>query len=129
MAESVRFSRRHLWVARFGAAFRLGVSDFLQRAVPDSHFVELTPRPGDRCAAGQPIGLIASGRSDYELRMPVSAEVTAVNEDLLWTFGAINADPYGAGWIAEGWFLDPAEYDALMDVDTYDDYTRDWARR
>jgi glycine cleavage system H protein len=54
--------------------------------------------------------------------MPVSGEVTAVNEDLPDVPEVLNSDPYGEGWMIKITIADPSELENLMDPTTYTAY-------
>ncbi len=51
--------------------------------------------------------------------MPVSGEVTEVNEALRADPSLANSDPLGAGWFFKVKLAAPAELDALMDETSY----------
>jgi glycine cleavage system H protein len=49
----------------------------------------------------------------------LSGKVVAVNAALQDNVGAINADPYGQGWLVQVRLSDPGEADLLMDAEEY----------
>ena len=53
--------------------------------------------------------------------MPVSGEVTEVNELLEETPEIVNSDPYGDGWMVKIKVSDASEADGLMSADEYKD--------
>ena len=55
--------------------------------------------------------------------MPVSGEVTAVNEDLRADPSLANSDPLGAGWFFKVRLAEPAQLDALMDEAAYNSFS------
>src|SRR5258708_3933549 len=50
---------------------------------------------------------------------PLSGEIVAVNEALSDNPQAINADPYGEGWLVKLRLADPGERDSLLDAAAY----------
>jgi glycine cleavage system H protein len=117
--ERYRYCHHHLWVNRVGRVARVGLTDFAQRQLGEVLFVEL-PDVDDELARDETFGEVESHRTTSELVMPVSGCVVAVNEDLEETPAAINADPYGRGWLVEVELSDPRELDELMDAEAYD---------
>jgi glycine cleavage system H protein len=53
--------------------------------------------------------------------MPVTGEITEVNEALRDDPALANTDPTGAGWFFKVKLANPAELDALLDKTGYDD--------
>jgi len=51
--------------------------------------------------------------------MPVSGEITAVNEKLADTPEVVNKDPYGEGWMIKIKLSDPAQLNDLLTADQY----------
>ena len=50
---------------------------------------------------------------------PLSGEILAVNQKAVDEPETVNDDPYGEGWLVRIRLSDPAEVEALLDVDTY----------
>lgn len=98
--ENLKYSKSHEWVEFLdGGAVRVGLSDHAQDALGDLVFVNL-PEVGDEVAAGESMGDVESVKAVSDIFCPVTGTVKAVNEMLLDTPEAINADPYGA-WLVE----------------------------
>jgi len=116
--EGFQYAEDHEWAKKEGAAVRIGISDYAQDQLGDIVFVEM-PDVGDDFAKGDEIGSLESVKAVSELFIPVSGEVTAVNEKLEDAPELINSDPFGDGWIIEVKPSDPAELDALMDSTAY----------
>jgi glycine cleavage system H protein len=55
--------------------------------------------------------------------MPVSGEVTEVNEKLADNPEIVNEDPYGEGWLIKIKLSDPSEADKLMSSEDYQQLT------
>ena len=56
-------------------------------------------KTGSKVTAGEPCGEVESTKSVSDIFAPVDGEVLEVNEELAENPGAVNADPYGAGWL------------------------------
>ena len=57
--------------------------------------------------------------------MPVSGEVTEVNEALRADPALANTDPLGAGWFFKVKLSDASQVDALMDETSYSQFSAD----
>ena len=115
--EHLRYTKSHEWVlfADDGSA-KVGLTDHAQDALGDLVFVNL-PQVGDALTCGEALGDVESVKAVSDVYSPVSGTVKAVNEDLLDTPEAINADPYGA-WLVE--VEDITDQEELLDAAAYE---------
>jgi glycine cleavage system H protein len=118
LSEDVHYTKDHEWARRKGEIFQIGITDFAQDQLGDIVFVEL-PAPGDRFKSGDEFGTVESVKAVSELFMPLSGEVTAINEALEDAPELVNNAPYTDGWMLEIKASDPSEYDQLMDRAAY----------
>jgi glycine cleavage system H protein len=109
------------WVLVDGDQAIIGVTDYAQDALSDIVFVEL-PSVGDSFSKEETFGTIESVKAAGDLHMPISGEVTAVNENLPDAPDTVNRDPYGAAWMLKVRINDPAELNELMDATAYEAY-------
>jgi glycine cleavage system H protein len=116
--EELRYSSEHEWVRVNGSTARIGITDFAQESLGDVVFVQL-PDVGLEIIAGASAAEIESTKSVSDVYVPVSGEVTAVNEALVGAPELVNQDPYGEGWILEVSLVTPSEVDQLMDAAAY----------
>jgi glycine cleavage system H lipoate-binding protein len=72
----------------------VGITDHAQDALSDIVYLEL-PNVGDSFGIGDTFGVVESVKAAADLYMPVSGDVTAVNEPLIDTPEALNKAPYG----------------------------------
>jgi glycine cleavage system H protein len=96
----------------------LGVTWYAQDALGEVVFCE-PPGVGATLTQDEPYAEVESVKAVSDVVAPLSGEVVEVNEALADEPGAINEDPYGAGWLVRVRLSDPAEVDALMDAETY----------
>jgi len=115
------YTKEDEWIKVDGDEATVGVSDHAQDALSDIVYLEL-PDVGDSFEMGDTFGVVESVKAAADLYMPISGEITAVNEDLIDTPETVNSDPYGAAWMVKNKFSNPAELDDLMDVETYTKY-------
>ena len=80
--------------------------------------------PGTDVAAGEPIGVVESSSTVFEVVAPVAGTVASINPAAENFPEQITADPYGGGWLVEirpseppgKPLLDAARYDLLSDA-------------
>ena len=109
------------WLRVAGDEATLGVTDYAQDALSDIVYVEL-PEVGDSFEAGDSFGVLESVKAASDLYMPITGEVTAVNEDLPDEPETVNTDPYQEGWMVKIKIGDMSELEGLMDPAAYADY-------
>jgi glycine cleavage system H protein len=112
------YSNADVWVKREGDRVRVGLTDFLQQKSGDVGFVTskgvgTVLAPDDELAAFETI------KVDLIVPTPLAGRIVATNDGLAERPELINSDPYGEGWLAE---IEPdnwADFDALLDAETY----------
>jgi glycine cleavage system H protein len=118
LPEDVRYTDDHEWVKESGDVMRIGVSDYAQDQLGDIVFIEL-PEVGDSFGEGDVFGTVESVKAVSELLMPISGEVTAINEALADQPELVNNAPYEGGWMIEIKTDDPAGITALKSKTEY----------
>jgi glycine cleavage system H protein len=113
-----RYTADHEWVLVDGSRARVGITDYAQDALGDVVFVQL-PERGVTVEAGESFSEVESTKSVSDIYAPLHGLVAEVNNDLVDAPQRINEDPYDAGWICVIEMNDPAEYDTLMDAESY----------
>ena len=94
----LQYTKDHEWVKIEGDNATIGVTDFAQSELGDIVYVEIETL-GDEIAADEVFGSIEAVKTVSDLFMPITAEVTEVNEDLESNPELVNEDPYGKGWM------------------------------
>jgi len=94
----LQYTAEHEWLRLDGDVVTIGITEFAASALGDVVFVGL-PDVGARLTAGQVCGEVESTKSVSDLYNPVDGEVVEVNAALADGPGAVNTDPYGAGWL------------------------------
>lgn len=112
------YTKEDEWIKVDGDEATVGVSDHAQDALSDIVYLEL-PDVGDSFEMGDTFGVVESVKAAADLYMPISGEITAVNEDLIDTPETVNSDPYGEAWLIKVKLNNPAELDEMMDADAY----------
>ena len=115
------YTKEDEWIKVDGGEATVGVTDHAQDALSDIVYLEL-PDVGDSFGMGDTFGVVESVKAAADLYMPISGEITAVNEDLVDAPETVNSDPYGAAWMVKVKIGDPSQLDDLMDADAYTKY-------
>lgn len=108
------YTAEHEWIDA-GDPATVGITAHAAQQLGDVVFVAL-PEVGRVLVAGEVFGEIESTKSVSDLFAPAAGEVVAVNDALVDDPGAVNADPYGAGWLLR---LRVTQTGATMDADAY----------
>ncbi len=116
---NARYAENHEWARPEGEEIVCGISDHAQESLSDIVYVEL-PEVGDAFNKGDSFGVVESVKAASDVYMPMSGEITAVNEELDDAPEMVNEDPYGKGWIIRFRPSAPAEFDDLMDAAAYE---------
>jgi glycine cleavage system H protein len=116
---NLKYSKEHEWVLVDGDIATVGITAYAANALGEVVYLDL-PKVGSSTTYMKVCGEIESTKSVSELYSPLSGEVVEINADLVNNPGAINDDPFGAGWLIKVRFADlpellsAAEYDALV---------------
>jgi glycine cleavage system H protein len=114
----IKYTEDHEWVKVEGDTATVGITVHAQDALGDVVFVEL-PEVGATLAQKDTAGVVESVKAAADVYMPISGEVTEVNEALRDDPSLANSDPLGAGWFFKVKLNDPSQLDALMDETAY----------
>lgn len=120
---SLKYTSDHEWVLVDGDTATVGITHHAQDALGDVVFVEL-PDVGKTFAQKDVAGVVESVKAAADVYMPVSGEITEVNEDLRNDPALANSDPLGAGWFFKVKLSNAGELSELMDETAYDELTK-----
>jgi glycine cleavage system H protein len=116
---TVKYTQEHEWIQlEDHEAAVIGITLHAQDALGDVVFVEL-PELGRSYNQGEVAGVVESVKAAADIHMPVSGEVTEVNEALRADPALANRDPMGDGWFFKILIKDMAQFDELMDEPSY----------
>lgn len=118
LPENVKYTKDHEWASADGDTVTIGINDYAQDQLGEIVFVEL-PEVGDTFSKDDEFGTVESVKAVSELYLPISGEITAVNEDLEDAPELVNEDCYQGGWIVKVKADDLSELDSLMDKAAY----------
>ena len=119
---TVKYTEEHEWIQlEDHETAVVGITLHAQDALGDVVFVDL-PEVGKTFAQGEVAGVVESVKAAADVFMPVSGEITEVNEALRADPSLANSDPLAAGWFFKVKLSDPAQVDALLEAADYDKF-------
>jgi len=116
--ENLKYTKDHEWVLVDGDIATVGVTDFAQGELGDIVFVEIETE-GESLDQNEVFGTIEAVKTVSDLFMPVSGEITEINEGLEDAPESVNESPYEDGWMVKIKLSNAAELDSLMDSAAY----------
>lgn len=115
---TIKYTEDHEWLKVEGDVATVGITVHAQDALGDVVFVDL-PAVGATFAQKETAGVVESVKAAADVYMPVSGEVTEVNEALRDNPSLANTDPLGTGWFFRVKLSDASQLEALMDETSY----------
>ncbi len=112
------YTEDHEWLQVEGGIATVGITVHAQDALGDVVFVEL-PDVGKSFDQKEVAGVVESVKAAADVYMPVTGEITEVNESLRDDPSLANSDPLGAGWFFKVKLAKPEELSALLDEAAY----------
>jgi glycine cleavage system H protein len=117
---NLKYTKDHEWVKLEGDEATVGITAFAADQLGDIVFLDVYT-VGETLEKDAVFGSIEAVKTVSDLLLPMSGEVAEFNEELENNPGAINADPYGVGWIIKIKVSDPAEFNELLTEEQYNE--------
>ncbi|MDX6514745.1 MAG: glycine cleavage system protein [Gaiellaceae bacterium] len=114
----LRYHPEHDWARVEGDEAVLGITWYAQDSLGELVHYE-APQVGASVKKDESYGEVESVKAVSDIVSPLSGEIVAVNERVVEVPETVNEDPYGEGWLVRIKLSDPAEVDALLDVEAY----------
>ena len=115
---SLKYTEEHEWILVEGDVATVCITHHAQDALGDVVFVEL-PAVGSSFEQKAVAGVVESVKAAADVYMPISGEITEVNEALRDDPSLANTDPLGAGWFFKVKLSDASQVNALLDETAY----------
>jgi len=116
---TLKYTRDHEWVqATDGGIATVGITVHAQDALGDVVFVDL-PEVGKSYSQGDVAGVVESVKAAADVFMPITGEITEVNEALRADPSLANSAPETEGWFFKMKISDASQLDTLLDATTY----------
>jgi len=123
----LKYTKSHEWLRDLAdGTVEIGITDHAQQALGDLVFVEV-PEAGRTVKADEPCAVVESVKAASDVYAPLAGMITAGNPRLTAEPEAVNADPYGEGWLmrlkpsagalAAAALLSAAEYQKLLEAE------------
>ncbi len=122
--SKILYTHDHEWVQiEADGIVTVGITVHAQDALGDVVFVDL-PSVGSSFAVKEVAGVVESVKAAADVYMPVSGEITQVNEALRDDPSLANTDPLKTGWFFKVKLSNASELDGLMDSAAYDELVK-----
>ena len=117
---NLKYTKDHEWISIDGDDATIGITDYAQGELGDIVYVEIESI-GDSLNKEEIFGSVEAVKTVSDLFIPVSGEITEMNENLEDNPELINDDPYGDGWIIKMKINDSSELNDLLSPEEYKD--------
>ena len=115
----LKYTKSHEWIRQEAdGTVTIGITDHAQELLGDLVFVEL-PEAGSDINAEDAVCVVESVKAASDVYMPISGEITEVNEVLNDAPETINDSPFDDGWLFKVKPSADVELEDLMDADAY----------
>ncbi len=121
----LKYTKNDEWVRVEGDEAVMGITDYAQDQLSDIVFVEIVAFEGDSLDQGETCAVVESVKAAADVYMPLSGEISAINEALEDSPELINEDPFGKAWLLKIKMSNPSELDDLLDAEGYQNLERD----
>lgn len=114
----LKYTKDHEWISIDGDNATIGITDYAQGELGDIVYVEIEAL-GEQLDKEEIFGSVEAVKTVSDLFLPVSGEITEMNEGLEDNPELINDDPYGEGWIIKMKISNQSELSDLLSADDY----------
>jgi len=118
--KELLYTRTHEWVKVEGDVATIGVTDHAQSELGDITYLEL-PDLGGEVNGGEPFGVVESVKAASDVYSPIDGEVLERNEDAIAAPDVVNSSPYEGAWLIKVKLANPAQVEALLTPEQYDE--------
>lgn len=117
--DELKYTKDHEWVRDNGdGTATVGITDFAQSELGDIVFVEVD-KLNETVGKDETFGTVEAVKTVSELFMPITGEITELNERLEDEPELINSDPYGDGWMIKIKVSEASQFDELLSAEAY----------
>ena len=106
------YTKDHEWIKQEpDGTCVVGITHHAQDSLGDVTFVEM-PTIGQTFDSGSVFGVVESVKAASDLYMPLTGQITEINEDLNDSPENVNNDPYSDGWMICLLYTSPSPRDS-----------------
>ena len=113
------YTEDHEWVRKDGKYAYIGITDFAQDSLGDIVYVEVDLEIDDEAEKDFIFGTIEAVKTVSDLIMPISGKIVEINKEMESEPETITSSTYTDGWIIKVEILDEADFDLLLDNESY----------
>ncbi|WP_047550446.1 glycine cleavage system protein GcvH [Psychroserpens sp. Hel_I_66] len=117
-SDNLYFSKEHTWIKIENDTGTVGITTFAQSELGEIVYVDL-PNLGDEFEQDEVFGSVEALKTVSDLFMPLSGEITSVNENLLENPTLVNEKPFSEGWMVKMQVSDLNELSNLLSYEAY----------
>ena len=114
----LKYTKDHEWIKIDGDIATVGITDFAQGELGDIVYVDIET-VDESIDRDEVFGSVEAVKTVSDLFMPLSGEITELNELLEDAPEKVNTDPYGEGWMIKIKLSDNSEIENLLDAEGY----------
>lgn len=116
--ENLHYTKDHEWISLDGNIATIGITDFAQRELGDIVYIDISAK-GKALAAEEVFGTVEAVKTVSDLFLPLAGTITEINPLLDSKPELVNSDPYGDGWMVKMTVNNTADFESLMNAETY----------
>ncbi len=114
----LKYTKDHEWIKIDGDIATVGITDFAQGELGDIVYVDIET-VDESIDRDEVFGSVEAVKTVSDLFMPLSGEITELNELLEDAPEKVNTDPYGEGWMIKIKLSNSSEIENLLDAEGY----------
>ena len=118
LPTDLKYTKEHEWIRVEGDVAYIGITDHAQKELGDIVYVDIDTLDKE-VAQNDVFGTVEAVKTVSDLFSPITGTVLEVNSHLDGTPEAVNADPYGDGWMIKMSIANPAELEYLLTAEAY----------
>ena len=112
------YTEEHEWIKVEEDSVTIGITDYATEELGEIVYVDL-PSVGKEFDQMNEFGTVESVKTLSSLYIPVTGEVTAINNQTVDNPGLLNDDPFNEGWLIKVNISDKSELDELLSPEAY----------
>lgn len=118
----ILYTKEHEWIKQCeDESCLIGITHHAQDSLGDVTYVEL-PEVGQSFEKNEVFGVVESVKAASDLYMPISGEISEINEDLNNSPEQVNSDPYNSAWMIK---VKPSVSIGSVDLLTPEEYEKE----
>jgi len=122
LPTDLKYTKEHEWIRVEGDVAYIGITDHAQKELGDIVYVDIDTLDKE-VAQNDVFGTVEAVKTVSDLFSPITGTVLEVNSHLDGTPEAVNADPYGDGWMIKMSIANPSELADLLTAEAYGELT------